>query len=63
LTISDWLPDFIRARPHTFRMRLLQVAGRVVSQSRRLALRLGAHAQFPRDLLCGYERSLALALG
>lgn len=56
------LPDYIRARPHTFRMRLLQVAGRVVSHSRRLSMRMGAHGQRPRDLLCGYERNLALAL-
>jgi hypothetical protein len=57
------LPDFVRARPHTFRMRLLQVAGRVISHSRRLSMRMGAHGQAPRDLLCGYERDLALALG
>ena len=56
------LPDFIRARPHTFRMRLLQVAGRVISHSRRLTMRMGAHGQAPRDLLCGYERDLAMAL-
>jgi len=56
------LPDFIRARPHTFRMRLLQVAGRVISHSRRLTMRMGAHGQTPRDLLCAYERDLALAL-
>lgn len=56
------LPDFIRARPHTFRMRLLQVAGRVISHSRRLTMRMGAHGQAPRDLLCTYERDLALAL-
>jgi hypothetical protein len=56
------LPDFVRARPHTFRMRLLQVAGRVISHSRRLSMRMGAHGQAPRDLLCGYERDLALAL-
>jgi len=57
------LPDFVRARPHTFRMRLLQVAGRVISHSRRLSMRMGAHGQLARDLLCGYERDLALALG
>jgi hypothetical protein len=57
------LPDFIRARPHTFRMRLLQVAGRVISHSRRLSMRMGAHGQLARDVLCGYERDLALALG
>jgi len=56
------LPDFVRARPHTFRMRLLQVAGRVISHSRRLSMRMGAHGEAPRDLLCGYERDLALAL-
>ena len=56
------LPDFIRARPHTFRMRLLQVAGRVISHSRRLSMRMGAHGQFARDVLCCYERDLALAL-
>jgi len=56
------LPDFIRARPHTFRMRLLQVAGRVISHSRRLSMRMGAHGQLVRDVLRGYERDLALAL-
>jgi len=56
------LPDFVRARPHTFRMRLLQVAGRVISHSRRLSMRMGAHGQLARDVLCGYERDLALAL-
>lgn len=56
------LPDFLRARPHTFRMRLLQVAGRVISHSRRLSMRMGAHGQFARDVLCGYERDLAVAM-
>jgi hypothetical protein len=56
------LPDFVRARPHTFRMRLLQVAGRVISHSRRLSMRMGAHGQFARDVLCDYERDLAMAL-
>jgi hypothetical protein len=56
------LPGFVRARPHTFRMRLLQVAGRVVSHSRRLSMRMGAHGRLARDLLCGYQRSLAVAL-
>ena len=56
------LPDFIRARPHTFRMRLLHVAGRVISHSRRLSMRMGAHGQLARDVLCSYERELATAL-
>ena len=56
------LPNYVRVRPHTFRMRLLQVAGRVISHSRRLSMRMGAHGQLPRDELCGYERDLALAL-
>ncbi len=56
------LPDFVRARPHTFRMRLLQVAGRVISHSRRLSMRMGAHGQIARDLLCSYERDLALSV-
>jgi hypothetical protein len=56
------LPQFVRARPHTFRMRLLQVAGRVISHSRRMSMRMGAHGHLARDLLCGYERDLALAI-
>jgi hypothetical protein len=57
------LPGFLRARPHTFRMRLVQVAGRVICHSRRMSMRMGAHGEAPRDLLCGYERDLALTLG
>ena len=57
------LPDYLRARPHTFRMRLLQVAGRVVSHSRRLSMRMGAHGEFARDVLSGYEHHLAAAVG
>jgi len=43
-------------------MRLLQVAGRVISHSRRRSMRMGTHGQLPRDVRCGYERDLSLAL-
>jgi len=56
------LPNYVRARPHTFRMRLVQVAGRVIVHARRLSMRMGAHGQLPRDELCGYERALSQAL-
>ena len=55
------LPDYIRARPHTFRMRLLQIAGRVVSHSRRHTMLLGTEGHSPRDLLSEYEKLLLLA--
>jgi hypothetical protein len=35
------LPEYVRARPHTLRMRLLHLAGRVVSHSRRLSTVFG----------------------
>lgn len=56
------LKDFAHARPHTFRMHLLHVAGRVVSHSRRLSMLLGAHCELPRDQLTGFERDLLAAL-
>ena len=56
------LPNYIRARPHTFRMRLLQVAGRVISHSRRMSMRMGAHGRLPRDELYAYEQTLTAAL-
>ena len=55
-----------RDRASRIRERLSQipaeVAGRVISHSQRLTMRMGAHGQGPRDLLCGYERDLAIAL-
>jgi hypothetical protein len=56
------LKDFAHARPHTFRMHLLHVAGRVVSHSRRLSMLLGAHCERPRDHLSGFERDLLTTL-
>ncbi|MFH0811067.1 MAG: IS1380 family transposase [Pseudomonadota bacterium] len=35
------LPEYVRARPHTLRMQLLHLAGRVVSHSRRLSTVFG----------------------
>ena len=55
------LPGFLRARPHTLRMRLIQVAGRVIAHSRRLSLRMGVEGREPRSILSGYEQSLTAA--
>ena len=42
------LPDYVRARPHTLRMQLLHLAGRVVSHSRRLSTILGGDSDLCR---------------
>jgi hypothetical protein len=45
------LPQYVRARPHTLRMRLLHLAGRVVSHSRRLSTVFGRDSDPDRRCL------------
>ena len=45
------LPEYVRARPHTLRMQLLHLAGRVVSHSRRLSTVFGRNSDPKRGHL------------
>ena len=54
------LPDFVRARPHTLRMQLLHLAGRVVSHSRRLSTVLGRDSDLNRTRLLNCRSQVVL---
>lgn len=56
------LPDYVRARPHTFRMQLLHLAGRVVLHSRKLSTILGSDSDLYRGHLLDCRSKLPLVL-
>jgi hypothetical protein len=55
------LPDYVRARPHTLRMRLLHLAARIICHARRLHMVFGHDGESFRQDLCACQLQLGNA--